>query len=195
MADWDLPVDPLEALNDGDPAPFEAFVRSHARVFFAFFRRQGAGLHRAEDLTQDVFLKLYHHAPRYRAEERFQRLCLRMARNLWIDDRRRAASRGGGRHTDAAAPEDARPVGRDRPADEPDALVADREEADRLRAALAELPDTHRMVFELGVLQELGYAEIAGLLEIPVGTVKSRMYHAVRKLRRAVGDDEEEGAA
>ena len=47
------------------------------------------------------------------------------------------------------------------------------------------LPDAHRAVFELAVLGELGYAEIGALLGIPVGTVKSRMFHAVRRLRAA----------
>ena len=60
---------------------------------------------------------------------------------------------------------------------------------DELRAALAELPDKHRLVFELGILQELPYADISAALEIPVGTVKSRMFHAVRKLREALGED------
>ena len=39
MADWDLPQDPLLALREGDPGPFESFVRSHTRLLFAFFRR------------------------------------------------------------------------------------------------------------------------------------------------------------
>ena len=61
------------------------------------------------------------------------------------------------------------------------------EEVERLRVALASLPDHHRLVFELGVVQELPYAEIGEILEIPVGTVKSRMFHAVRKLQEALG--------
>ena len=194
MADRDDPRDPMEALRSGDPGPFEAFVRTHARVFFAYFRRQGAGIHRAEDLTQDVFLKLYHHADRYRPQERFGALAFRVARNLWIDDRRRFAARARTRGPDLGdGPELADEGVSATPVLE---RLSTREDADRLRAALRELPETHRAVFELGALQELGYAEIAALLDIPVGTVKSRMYHAVRKLRRAMGEDvESEGGA
>ncbi len=195
MADWDLRSDPLADLRDGDPGPFEAFVRSHARVFFAYFRRQGAGQHRAEDLTQDVFLKLYHHAARYRSEDRFQALCFRIARNIWIDDRRKSSTRGANvsidRDSDAESEARAREVEDVGPVER----VSIHEESGRLRGALRELPEPHRAVFELGVIEELGYADIGAILDIPVGTVKSRMYHAVRKLRRALGEDFEEGAA
>jgi len=189
MADWEFDSDPLIALQGGDKGPFEDFVRRHTRLFFAFFRRQGAGPHHAEDLTQDVFLKLYNQASRYRPEERFSAFCMRVARNVWIDDRRRAASR---RARLEVAGEQPREVD---PAIGPLESAALMDEGQRMRRALTQLPETHRMVFELGVLQELGYAEVGELLGIPVGTVKSRMYHAVRKLRDLVGDGGEEGVA
>jgi RNA polymerase sigma-70 factor (ECF subfamily) len=190
MADWDLSTDPLLALGQGDPGPFEAFVRTHARVFFAYFRRQGAGLHRAEDLTQEVFLKLFHHAPRYRAQERLPAFCFRVARNVWIDDRRRARHRALELRGEDA-PEEL-PEARDG-AGPPEDVQAREEEA-RLIALLDQLPDIHRAVFELGVLEELPYTDIAAILDVPVGTVKSRMFHAVRKLRHLAGDASE-GAA
>lgn len=198
MTDWDLPVDPLAALRDGDPVPFEAFVRDHARRFFAFFRRQGAGLHEAEDLTQEVFLKLHSNAARYRPRERLAAYCLRVARNVWIDHRRRASARvttvsaASGETADGEPSEGSAAFARPAPADEaPDARAELVEESERARAALRELPDPHRLVFELGVVEGLAYPEIARLLDVPVGTVKSRMFHAVRKLRAIVGACEE----
>jgi RNA polymerase sigma-70 factor (ECF subfamily) len=53
-----------------------------------------------------------------------------------------------------------------------------------LTQALAELPQGQREVFELGAVQGLPYGEVAELLGIPVGTVKSRMFHAVRRMRQ-----------
>lgn len=194
MTDWDLPEDPLAALLAGEPGPFEAFVESHAPTFFAYFRRQGADRDRAEDLCQEVFLRLYHHAARYRPEERFQAFCFRVARNVWIDDQRRRAARprpGSLALVDGAAAGDGAEgvlKGPSAPGD-PAARSAIREEGERLRAALRTLGEHHRAVFELGVIQELSYAEIAAELEIPVGTVKSRMFHAVRRLREALGED------
>ena len=64
--------------------PFEDFVRVHARTVVAFFRQQGASLARAEDLAQEVFLKLYQSAERYEAKERFAAYYFRLARNVWI---------------------------------------------------------------------------------------------------------------
>jgi RNA polymerase sigma-70 factor, ECF subfamily len=195
---WDHLTDPLAALRRGDPAPFEAFVRAAAERIVGFFRRQGASPEEAEDLAQEVFLKLHQNAARYRPEERFTSFCFRVARNVWIDARRRQSAR-------------LRPSSLEREGDEPgaslgDCLVAEgpspaeamaaSEEAQRMGAAVLLLPDHHRLVFELGVIQELSYEEIGSILDIPVGTVKSRMFHAVRKLRKlAAGEPAlEEGA-
>ena len=198
MSDWDLPSDPIAALRDGNPGPFEAFVRDHARSLFAFFRRQGAGMHEAEDLVQEVFLKLHHHAPRYRPQERFPAFCMRVARNVLIDHRRRKAARIPGPTGPAGATDAGAASVEPRPApvsQEPPRRAELVEEVARLRAAVAGLPEHQRAVFELGVVEELAYAEIGSLLDIPVGTVKSRMFHAVRSLRRLLGEEDEEGVA
>lgn len=179
MDRWQLPRDPLTALQQGDPAPFEHFVRTHARTLIAFFRQRGATPGRSEDLAQEVFLKLYQGAARYRPEERFASYCFRVARNAWIDECRRAGVRPDAPGALEDEPEPAAPE-----ADLGAALVQGEEEED-LRRLLTVLPDAHRAVFELAVLGELGYAEIGALLGIPVGTVKSRMFHAVRRLRVA----------
>jgi RNA polymerase sigma factor (sigma-70 family) len=69
------------------------------------------------------------------------------------------------------------------------------EESARARAALALLPEGHRWVFELAVLGGRPYPEIAELLGIPIGTVKSRVFHAVRKLRELLEAPDESGGA
>ena len=57
------------------------------------------------------------------------------------------------------------------------------EERERVQAALQHLPESHAVVVELALVQQRPYAEISELLGIPVGTVKSRVFHALRKLR------------
>ena len=196
MGDWNLPRDPLEALRAGDSAPFEQFVEDHARTFFSFFRRRGLSPEQAEDLTQELFLRVFDHASRYRPSERFRGLCYRIARNLWIDERRRSAPQptnsssdeegGGLRHLEAT---------RRGEGEEPVEAMIVHEEAGRLRAALRILSPGHRDVFELAVVEGLGYGEISRVLDVPVGTVKSRMFHAVRRLRAALAADPQEGEA
>jgi RNA polymerase sigma-70 factor (ECF subfamily) len=137
---------------------------------------------------------MFHAARTYRPRERFEAYALRVARNAWIDSRRRAAVRpapapGGSEAEDPSVPEPASAHAG------PEERAVDVERGERLEAAVAALPEHHRLVFELGVVQGLGYPEIGDLLGIPVGTVKSRMFHAVRKLRASLGDpdDREEG--
>jgi len=171
--------DPLVALRTGDPGPFEEFVRARTRDLTAFFCQQGATLARAEDLTQETFLKLYRAAGRYQPRERFTAFCFRAARNVWIDECRRSAAR-------------IECVPRERPHDpledlgvhaDPGAGLAFAEEEQGLRSLFVALPPGQRRVLELALLAELSYPEIAALLAIPVGTVKSRMFHALRQLR------------
>ena len=185
-ADWEDERDPLAALRAGDPRPYEAFVETELPTFLGFFQRLGAARAEAEDRVQDLFLKLYQHARTYERQGRFAAYAFRVARNLWIDRSRRFALREVTRGADAG---DDAFLGRvaDVGLEEPLEGLSRKEEVDRLRTALAELPEHHRLVFELGVVQELPYAEIGAILDIPVGTVKSRMFHAVRKLQEALG--------
>ena len=59
--------EPLLALRAGNPAPFETFVREHSATLIAYFRQNGRTLARAEDLAQEVFVRLYRAARRYEA--------------------------------------------------------------------------------------------------------------------------------
>jgi RNA polymerase sigma-70 factor (ECF subfamily) len=73
--------------------------------------------------------------------------------------------------------------------DEPDRRLARHDDGRALARALATLSPIHALAFELAVVQQRPYAEIAGELAIPVGTVKSRVFHALRHLREALEGD------
>jgi len=223
---WDGESDPLVALREGRPGPFEAFVGAETRRFLAFFDRLGAPRAESEDLVQETFLKLFRLASAhpgssahpgtgvhpgtgapYRPEGRFLAFAFRVAKNAWIDRRRREAARprralesGPAGGDTGGAVEDAldRATARASAAQDssgPDAVAERLEEAARIRDVVGTLPDAHRLVFELGILEERPYAEISEILEIPVGTVKSRMHNAVRKVRAALdGPDGGAGA-
>ena len=185
---WDGNRDPLAALAAGQPALFEAFVRAETGTLLGFFRRLGAAPGEAEDLVQDTIVKLFRSAQRYQPSGRFEAYSLRSARNVWIDSRRRAGVREhavGGSTDDREEPME---VLRGTEA-EPFERLQSSERADLLREAVLRLDEAHRVVFEMGVMQELSYAEVSELLGIPVGTVKSRVHHAVRKLREMLGSE------
>lgn len=185
--------DPLVALRGGDPGPFEAYVASETGRFLGFFGRLGATRSEAEDLVQETFLKLFRLASQhaagadYAAQGRFDAYAFRVARNVWIDrSRRRAAQprQSGQDATELPIATDARRETAAPPTAEAQLVLE--EESERVRQAVSALPETHRLVFELGVVQELPYGEIASALEIPVGTVKSRMFNAVKRVRAAL---------
>jgi len=181
--DWKAEADPLEALGRGDPKPFEAFVSRETSTFLAFFRRLGAQPSEAEDLTQDLALKLYRQAQTYRAEGRFAAYAFRVARNLWIDRVRKVNRQPVSTGMDREDVPSLLSTLRDERETDPSSALELQEEAGRLLFALGKLPEGQRLVFELGVMQELPYQEIGSILDVPVGTVKSRMFHAVRSLR------------
>ena len=189
---WDADRDPLAALRAGDASLFEEFVRREAGSLTGFFVRLGAGADEAQDLAQETFLKMFRARTSYQPRERFTAYAYRVARNAWVDRARRSAARprpaaGWDPALEGPPPEERIPA----PESEVGRELGLREEAARLRSALLELSDGHRAVFELGVVQELSYPEISAALDVPVGTVKSRMFHAVRKLRKLLGDAED----
>lgn len=177
---WDSDRDPLSALRQGDAALFEAFVAAETRTFLGFFRRMGAPPAEAEDLVQELFFKLFQHAETYRPSGRFVAFAFRVARNAWIDRMRRHDGAPSARTREDARSFDANATTAEA---SPSERLEQLEEGSRVQRALAQIPEHHRLVFELGVMQELPYGEISALLEIPEGTVKSRMHYAVRRLR------------
>lgn len=181
--------DPLLALAQGRPAPFEAFVHTQAPRLVGFFLSLGAQRPEAEDLCQETFLKMFQSAQSYRPQGKPEAYALRIARNAWIDRRRRVAIRpwhATHQTQDESSPDAHELLVTGEPA--PERVAAGREDMASLERAVASLPPGQREVFELGVMQEMGYAEIGELLGIPVGTVKSRMFNAVRRLREFLGD-------
>jgi len=177
--------DPLAMLQAGEPGPFEDLVRSQTPRLVAYFMRQGFPLQGAEDLTQDVFLKLYKSAPRYRPTDRFQAYLMRVARNALVDARRR----GSRRESPSSLAEDDVAARMPAPGIHPPEAAAAMEEAERLHMEIAALPPAQREVFELAGLHGLSYPEVSDLLGIPVGTVKSRMHYAARRLKAAFAPD------
>lgn len=188
---WDRERDPLVALGLGQPGLFEEFVRSEAATLIGFFQRLGGSRVEAEDLAQEVFLKLYRHSASYQPQGTFEAFAMRIARNAWIDRRRRDAARISARSFSALETEPEEPAAR---ALDPDRRLVQQEERARLARALARLSSNHALIFEMAVVQARPYPEIAQELDIPVGTVKSRVFHALRYLRAALEDPRAEVA-
>lgn len=178
----------MARVRDGDREAVIGIVERYQDELIGFFYHLSWDQLTAEELAQDVFVRLYNARERWQPTARLRTWLYRIAHNLWIDRLRRRrslvsldAERGdeGLRLSDAIAA---------RPEPDPDARERDAEIRDRVRSALAELPDGQREVFILANDQGLKYHDIAAILGIPEGTVKSRMHHAVRFLRDELAD-------
>ncbi len=196
--DPDTDEDFLARYRDGDAEAFRQLVDYFQDRMLQFFYRLCWDRSRAEDLTQDLFLKLMQGSRRYRARGRLSYFVYRVATNLWIDHYRAARPQPRLYSIDHAAVGDHdESVRQQIPGDDPSPMevLAGEEEKLALRKALESLTEPHRIVFELAVYEERPYAEISELVDIPVGTIKSRMHNAVAALKRVMDAGEQSDAA
>ncbi|MBS1857854.1 MAG: sigma-70 family RNA polymerase sigma factor [Acidobacteria bacterium] len=167
----------------GEESAWEELVRVHTRqVYGLCFRFTGNG-QEAQDLTQEVFLRVFRTLKSFRSNEgSFHTWLARVTRNLLIDHYRRTRQE---RVTDSI--EDQLPVLEEEGAAasvRPDYQVAGREASEILRTNLQKLSPDLREAVILRDLQELEYREIAQVLDIPEGTVKSRINRGRAELAR-----------
>ena len=171
----------------GDRAAFEALYRRYAAPVMSFLHHLCFDRGLAEDATQEVFVKAWRSARTFRLDARFSTWLFQIAKNHAYGEiprwkRRRAA--GGGPSSGDAVPA-GRPDRSSRAAPESDLRRA--EIAHGIEAALDALSEKLRIAFVLVRLEGRSYAETAEILEVPEGTVKSRMAAAESALRERLG--------
>ena len=168
----------------GEETAWEELVRLHTRRVFGLCYRFTGRDSEAQDLTQEVFVRVFRTLRTFRAAEgSFATWLARVTRNLLIDHYRRTRQ---DRVTDSI--EDQLPVleeGVAAPA-RPDSALAGREASEILQAALQKLSPDLREAVILRDLQEMEYREIAAVLRIPEGTVKSRINRGRVELARVL---------
>ena len=135
-----------------------------------FFWRQGVSYSEGEDLVQETYLRLWKYRGDYRPTAKLSTVLFLLARQVRIDALRRQTRRADREER----------WGREQPTAEGPKASGVRED---VRWAVARLSEPLRDVVELGVFQDLPYAEVAEILGIPTGTVKSRMSNALKKLK------------
>ena len=180
-----LHVDPDADLvarwQQGEEEAFEALIRRHQlRVFRLLWRMLGSR-EEAEDVAQEAFLSLHRHGHRFRGEARFSTFVYRVAANAALN-RRRTLGRSRARERQLA---ERQAAGTDLPAAprDPEDAVAGSEVQGAVQRALLELPQDLRVATVLYDIEGVPYGEIARVLGIPEGTVKSRIHRARRALR------------
>jgi RNA polymerase sigma-70 factor (ECF subfamily) len=175
----------------GDAAAWEEIVRSHNRRIYNICYRFTGSQDDAEDLTQEVFIRIYRTLPSYDLERgAFTTWVTTMTRNLLVDHFRKSKQ---DRMTDSmdAAPsgeEDAPTLGEqirdEKPT--PDASVETKETQLMVQQALQKLSPELREAVILRDLQDMDYRDIAAALKVPEGTVKSRINRGRTELARVL---------
>ena len=174
----------VERCLSGDDAAWEELVRQHTRRVYGLCYRFTGSDAEAQDLTQDVFLRIFRSLRSFRsAEGSFVTWLARLTRNLLIDHYRRTRQE---RVTDSI--EEQLPMLEESVAASarPEGLVAGREASEILQAALQKLSPELRETVILRDLQEMEYREIAQALGVPEGTVKSRLNRGRAELARVL---------
>ena len=172
-ADEDL----MALLEAGDAEAFAALYARHGRAAYSLSYRMMGEKQAAEDLAQDALLKVWRSAARYRSERGSVRTwILSIVHNRGIDQLRSQASR---RRTQEKVEAQA-------PRSQPSEAFAEtwrNSQRDQVREALGTLPKEQLKILELAYFSGYTHAEIAHMLDLPLGTVKGRMRLGLKKIR------------
>lgn len=182
----------MAAYQKGDPRAFEVLLKRHRKPVFNFLYRHVGNGTLAEDLLQDVFLRVIRSAQRYSPRAKFTTWLYTIARNLCVDNARRAKHR---RHASLDQPLGRDPSGKqtllDRVSDKQpgvDRQAMGGKLREHIQEAVSTLSDEQREVFLMREQLNLPFKEIAEIVGCPENTVKSRMRYALEHLRRCLDE-------
>ncbi len=161
---------------------FEGVARRYYAGVYSYLRWLCRDVALAEDLTQETFTRLWQHPPERRGEHPLRAWIYQVARNEYLQHRRRAGLE--------TVPFDECAEVADQTTPPPEVKLAREALGQAVRAAVEKLPELYREVVVLHNLEGLALAQVAAVLEIPVGTVKSRRAKAMATLRTLLAEQE-----
>ncbi len=169
MADFDERA-LIERCRTGDDIAFGELVDRYKNLVYGMVWRMVTDRSQTDDLAQEVFLKVYRGLPYFRGDARLSTWIFRIVANVCTQARGRRAAEMRGLM----------------PVREPgwhDVAFADFELRERLDKAIAQLPENYRLLIAAHYLEGVQYDALAEALDIPIGTVKTHLYRAKRRLR------------
>ena len=166
--------DLVERCRRGDEGAFQQLIDEHKRLVVALIARTIPDRSRVEDVSQDVFLRIYRGLPYFRGESRLSTWIYRIVANVCAQEQTR---RPAPVSMDDDSRRPAAPAAADR-------QFLDLELRERLEKAIARLPANYRLLVAAHYLEGVQYEDLAEALELPLGTVKTQLYRAKQQLRR-----------
>ena len=175
----------MSGAGTGDAAEFERLLRPHVPVFYRSAYRWTGAVDRAEDLVQQLLVRLYPRLAELRALEQVRPWALRVMYRIFVDELRRTRASPVQFGLDAA---DDELSGAEEetwldPGPEPAELVEQQITQERLLRAWEQLGEEHRAVLSLHDIEDYTLPELAQIMDIPLGTLKSRLHRARARLR------------
>ncbi len=169
----------IERCKRGDLAAFNDLVRKYEKQVYNFAYRLTGNYDDANDVAQDAFLRVFNAIGSFRGDASFSTWLFRITTNVFLDERKRAKA-----HPQASLDEylelGESSVTRqiEDPSPTPEAVLEESERAQLLSNAVRDLPEYQRAMVTLYHGQQKSYEEIAEIMDLPIGTVKSRLNRA-----------------
>ena len=169
----------IERCKRGDLAAFNDLVRKYEKQVYNFAYRLTGNYDDANDVAQDAFLRVFNAIGSFRGDASFSTWLFRITTNVFLDERKRAKA-----HPQASLDEylelGESSVTRqiEDPSPLPEAVLEESERAQILSKAVSDLPEYQRAMVTLYHGQQKSYEEIAEIMDLPIGTVKSRLNRA-----------------
>jgi RNA polymerase sigma-70 factor (ECF subfamily) len=160
----------------GDAKAFDELYEAYKRPIANLLYRLCFDRILVDDLLQEVFVRLWRGCRTFRGESKISTFIFRIAYNVWFNEARRGRESPTGNLDHGID------------ASEPSEGVENRERRASVQEAIRSLPPREQAVLILSEYNNLPYEEISEILEIPVGTVKSRMHSALRRMREQLKD-------
>ena len=161
---------------------FDGLVREHVRAFYRTAYRWTGSADRAEDLVQDLLVRLYPRLDELRGIDLLRPWATRVMYRIFIDQLRRERSSPVQFGSEPAEGEELE-TQLTEPEHEPPQLVDQQLTQERLAAAWAQLSEEHRVVLSMHDVEGYSLVELAAMMDLPVGTLKSRVHRARARLR------------
>jgi len=176
----------MERVGEGDHAAFRQLVERHQDAVIGTVAKMLGNASESEDIAQQVFLRIWRNAKRYRPDAKFTTYLFTITRNLVFNETRRKSRKkevsSDEREENSNLTVEASP---DR---QPDAEILQAELQQKVDEAIASLPEAQRMAVVLRRYEQLSYEEIATVLDLSVSAVKSLLFRARTSLREALSD-------
>jgi len=172
--------------QQGDTEAFAELVLEHQRFAFNLALRALSDPQEAEDIVQEAFLKAWQALSRFRRQARFQTWLYRIVMNLCYNRLPRLRA-----DVEQASDEKIDFIAASKPLHNPPAALEMDELQEFLQRQIDHLPESHRLLISLRYQQDLSYAEIAEIMDAPLGTVKTGIFRARQRLRDALQEFEE----